>query len=223
MTTRDALACFAAGASYTCGTVLWRALLGHVGRRSRLHWRLNCLFPTRISVGDGCEIKHDVTLDGRSAHAPAITIGDEVRIKERSTLAAYGGFIHLGRRVLVGHGTIILGHGGVIVGDDSMISPYVIMVSSEHVASMATEPFQDQGFTRERIEIGPNVWIGGHTSVLAGTVVERDVVVGAGSVVRGVLESGWLYAGVPARQIRRVPDSFERNVEVFKRDWGLLY
>jgi acetyltransferase-like isoleucine patch superfamily enzyme len=38
--------------------------------------------------------------------------------------------------------------------------------------------------------------------VLDGTVIGRGCVVAAGAVVRGVLEPGGIYAGVPARLLR---------------------
>lgn len=52
------------------------------------------------------------------------------------------------------------------------------------------------------IRIGNNVLIGARVTVLPGAVVGDNVVVGAGSVVKGVLESGWVYAGAPARKVK---------------------
>ena len=50
--------------------------------------------------------------------------------------------------------------------------------------------------------IGDRVWLGARVLVLPGAVIEPDVVVAAGAVVAGRLESHGLYAGVPARRIR---------------------
>ena len=52
------------------------------------------------------------------------------------------------------------------------------------------------------IVIGNNVFIGAGCIVLPGTVIEDDVVIGAGSVVKGVLERGWVYAGAPVRKVK---------------------
>ncbi len=52
------------------------------------------------------------------------------------------------------------------------------------------------------ILIGNNVFIGAKSLVLPGTVIKDNVVIGAGSVIRGTLDSGWVYAGVPAKKIR---------------------
>lgn len=52
-----------------------------------------------------------------------------------------------------------------------------------------------------RIVIEDNVFVGARSIILPGTRIKKDVVIGAGSVVKGVLESGWVYAGVPCKKI----------------------
>lgn len=59
----------------------------------------------------------------------------------------------------------------------------------------------------ERPESSPvvlkvNVWVGGRAIILSGVTIERDSVVGAGSVVVGHVPPRTLVAGVPARVIR---------------------
>ena len=51
----------------------------------------------------------------------------------------------------------------------------------------------------KKIEIGNDVWLGARVSILAGVVVNSRVVVGAGSIVTRNLDSGYVYAGVPAK------------------------
>jgi acetyltransferase-like isoleucine patch superfamily enzyme len=53
------------------------------------------------------------------------------------------------------------------------------------------------------VEIGAGSWIGHGTIVLPGTRIGRQVVVGAGSVVRGEVPDHAVVAGVPARVVRR--------------------
>jgi maltose O-acetyltransferase len=40
--------------------------------------------------------------------------------------------------------------------------------------------------------------------ILSGVRIENKVVIGAGSVVTKNLESGFVYAGVPAKKIRKI-------------------
>ena len=57
--------------------------------------------------------------------------------------------------------------------------------------------------TTGHVVIGNNVFIGANCTLLPGTVVGDDVVIGAGSVVRGELAGNAIYAGVPCKEVRR--------------------
>ncbi|XTZ64262.1 acyltransferase [Aeromonas salmonicida subsp. pectinolytica] len=65
------------------------------------------------------------------------------------------------------------------------------------------------------ISIGDNVFIGCNVTILPGTVIGSNVIVGAGSVVKGVLDSDSIYAGVPARKIMSIGEFYKRHRESF--------
>ncbi len=52
------------------------------------------------------------------------------------------------------------------------------------------------------IEIGDNVFIGGHSIILKGTKIGEGSIIGAGSVVSGSIPSNQIWGGNPARFIR---------------------
>lgn len=52
-----------------------------------------------------------------------------------------------------------------------------------------------------RVVVKRNAYIGAGAILLPGTVVGENTIVGAGSLVKGVLKDGSVYAGVPARYI----------------------
>ncbi|SHK25471.1 transferase hexapeptide (six repeat-containing protein) [Rubritalea squalenifaciens DSM 18772] len=56
------------------------------------------------------------------------------------------------------------------------------------------------------INVGSNVFIGTDCIVMPGTEIQDNVVIGAGSLVRGVLEANGVYAGVPVRKIKNIDD-----------------
>lgn len=62
--------------------------------------------------------------------------------------------------------------------------------------------------------LGDRVLVGIGAKVLNGAVVEDDVCIGAGALVpeRARLESGYLYMGVPARQVRALRDDERARV-----------
>lgn len=54
--------------------------------------------------------------------------------------------------------------------------------------------------------IGDDVWLGAGVTIVGPARIDSGVIVGAHSFVSGDLEAGWIYAGTPARKIRRVMD-----------------
>ncbi|MDH1994805.1 acyltransferase [Aeromonas caviae] len=57
-----------------------------------------------------------------------------------------------------------------------------------------------------RITIGNNVFLGCDVIVLPNTIIGDNVIVGAGSIVKGELESGYVYAGVPVKRLMSLDD-----------------
>ncbi len=62
-----------------------------------------------------------------------------------------------------------------------------------------------------KVKIGNNVFIGLNTTLLPGTEIGDNVIVGAGSVVKGKLEPDSVYAGVPAKKIMTLEDYAEKR------------
>lgn len=87
----------------------------------------------------------------------------------------------------------------VRIGSHTAIGMQVLVMTSHH--EMAEDGWSAVA-TGRPVEIGERVWIGGRATILPGAVIEDDVVVAAGAVVRGRLTSNGVYAGVPARRIR---------------------
>lgn len=222
MALRDKVAFWIASSNYKLGTLLAHMLIAQLGRGCQIHPSVHFLSPSHIKIGDRCEIREGCSLDARSGEGMSISIGSGSRIKDHVVFTAYGGKIIVGRNVLIGRCSTIFGHGGVSIGDNSMISPSSVIVSSNHLSILDGTPFQDQGFTREPISIGENVWLGAHVCVLAGSRIGANAVVAAGSTVRGDLAGGWVYGGLPAKPIRRLDSSRPDNITVYERNWGLL-
>jgi len=87
----------------------------------------------------------------------------------------------------------------VRIGDDVAVGPGTkIIAYSNHYS-------KGKKITEERIVadivIGNNVFIGANCSILPGTTIRDNVIVGAGSVVKGTLPSNAIYAGVPCKKL----------------------
>ena len=118
--------------------------------------------------------------------AGTIKIGDNVGISCGSFVANSG--ITIGNRVLIG--------AGVKIYDTDFHS-----LDKEERFSAAREA--EKICTRE-ISIGNDCFIGAGTMILKGVQIGDNVIVGANSVVTKNLESNAIYAGNPARIIRRI-------------------
>jgi len=115
-----------------------------------------------------------------------------------------GPFCEIQRQVTIGRRCKIQSHAFICelveIGDDCFIGHGVMFVN---------DPFADGGPARgdkskwRATQVGNHVSIGSNATILP-VVIEDHVVVGAGAVVtRDLLEAG-VYAGNPARLIRRL-------------------
>ena len=70
----------------------------------------------------------------------------------------------------------------------------------------------------DKIIIGNNVMIGADSIILPGIIVGDNVIIAAGSVVSKNLESGFIYAGVPAKKIGKFDDlANKRMIQTLNR------
>lgn len=84
-----------------------------------------------------------------------------------------------------------------------LIGPGVYLFSVSHEIANPDVPVRLQGRPTAPIRVEDDVWIGAHSTVVAGVTIGRGAVVGANSVVTRDVEPLAIVAGVPARQIGR--------------------
>lgn len=84
----------------------------------------------------------------------------------------------------------------ISIGDNTVISSHVTVLA--HDASPCIVGCHTK---LGLVKIGNNCFIGANSTVLCGTTIGDNVIVGAGSVVSSSLESGYVYAGNPVRKI----------------------
>lgn len=66
-----------------------------------------------------------------------------------------------------------------------------------------------------KIKIGDNVFVGYAAIILPNTIIGNNVLIGAGSVVRGNLLSNSVYAGVPVKRICSIEEYKNKNSNNF--------
>lgn len=65
------------------------------------------------------------------------------------------------------------------------------------------------------ITIGNNVFVGYGVTILPGTIIGENVIVGAGSVVKGELKDNSVYAGIPAKYICSIEEYVNKHKDKF--------
>jgi acetyltransferase-like isoleucine patch superfamily enzyme len=139
-----------------------------------------------------------------------VTIGDDTLVMHGSILHVYNfrgmkqSGISIGKNSLIGEHNVIRGQGGVTIGDRVYTSPFVQIVSVNHVFDDPTVPFVDQGITAEGIVIEDGVWIGSGVVITDGVRIGKGAVIAGGAVVTKNVEPHTIVGGVPAKVIRTI-------------------
>nr|WP_155074138.1 acyltransferase [Streptomyces taklimakanensis] len=163
-----------------------------IGAGTRLAFPQGTLFGTEwIELGAHCVIGAEVTLT--AGMMPGLDLGPETVLR-------------LGDGVVLGRGSHVVADtaaAGVSIGDDVFCGPYVYITSTNHSYDDPHLPVGRQWPRSAPVEIGPGGWLGTGAVVLPGARLGRNVVVAAGSVVRGEVPDHCVVAGAPAKVVRR--------------------
>lgn len=143
--------------------------------------------------------RHKATSDSYISHLiqRGFSIGDDVTIYSPTKTIideSYPWMVSIGNHVRIAEGVTILTHDyswSVIKGLDGGILG-----------------------ASGRVEIGNNVFIGMHATILRGVTIEDNVIIGSGAVVtKDCLKNG-VYAGNPARRIAELSDFIQKRKKV---------
>jgi maltose O-acetyltransferase len=111
-----------------------------------------------------------------------------------------GSRLRFGERCSLGEFARIMDHGDITIGDDFIAATGLQINSGTHdPETMEPRPVA--------ITVGSRVWCGANVTIVAGASIGDDVVIGAGSLVRGPIPPKTVAAGVPARIIRKLERS----------------
>lgn len=158
------------------------------GARSLMAFPTGAVYGERwIEVGDETLIGAQVTLC--AGLAPGHDLG------ERTVL-------RVGDRCVIGRGSHIVAHYSIRIGDDVFTGPYVYITDQNHGYADPNAPIGRQWPVNAAVSVGAGTWLGASAIILPGACIGRNVVVAAGSVVRGTVPDRCVVAGVPAKIVR---------------------
>lgn len=112
--------------------------------------------------------------------------------------------IHIGGKTFVNRGCFLEGVGRISIGADSLLAMDVRILTTTH--DRDARGVLSAAATSRSTTIGDRCWLGAGVTVLPGVTITDDVTVGAGAVVVNDLAYPGVYAGVPARPVRRSAD-----------------
>lgn len=143
----------------------------------------------------------------------AIHLGRDTLVGRQATLAAgYGPgdprlpdrALVIGDGCLLGAGLTVTAHLSVELGDHVYTGQRVFITDASHGYQDPETPVGRQFGTHAPVVVGSGTWLGHGVVVLPGARIGRNVVVAAGSVVRGEVPDHAVVAGNPARVVRRL-------------------
>ncbi len=131
---------------------------------------------------------------GNTIHfQPEIRIGRSARLSDNVHIACIDR-VTIGDHLLCGSGVLISDHAhGSYRGTDTGTA----------ASDPATPPAQRPLVSAGPVNIGNNVWLGDRVAVLPGSTIGDGCVIGANSVVAGVIPPQTIAVGAPAKPIRR--------------------
>ena len=117
---------------------------------------------------------------------------------------SFGYGLEVGDDVVVHRHVLLDDRGGIRLGNGASVSDYVNVYSHTHHVS------EGRDVSTPATVIGDGVRIAYHATILAGVNLSPDSMIGAGALVTRDTEAGAVYAGVPARLVRRKPARADR-------------
>lgn len=130
----------------------------------------------------------------------------EIIVYSRSHRSKVGGRLVLGRGAILAAGCNIRAAGGVIaIGADSGIGQGSVLVAANHAIGPDLIYLRcDWDQERTGVTIGNNCWIAANCVILPGVTIGDNSIIGAGSVVNKSVPANEVWAGVPARFIKKI-------------------
>ncbi len=98
------------------------------------------------------------------------------------------------------------------IGDNCVICSGVSLILHDYSWYVLGNEYQElYPSGGQPIEIGSNVFVGAHSLILGNTKIGDNVIIAAGSVVKGTLSSNMVYGGNPVKPIMSLDEYRERR------------
>ena len=160
-----------------------------------------------INKGSSLLIENNVYLRAdveiRAHENSKIVIGKNVKVDRGvRLLSTNNSILKIGNDSSIGLYSIFNGGDDIIIGNSCLISGFVYIQTSMHNHKKGIF-VKVQGFSHSPINIGDDVWLGAHSTILPGCKLGKGSIVGSNAVVTKSISSNEIVAGVPAEKIKK--------------------
>lgn len=133
-----------------------------------------------------------------------VFIGKKVRIFPHLRLEVHrSGTVCIQDDVVISQNVHITSAGNLVIGKSSLILANVFITNIDHDYEEIGKHVVKQEYLVKDTLIGDNCYIGMGTAIMAGTILGKQCVVGANSVVRGEFPDYCVIVGAPARIVKK--------------------
>jgi len=166
-----------------------------VGRRfsARGRVRMHVDPSGQLSIGDDCRMNSGFLCN---------PVGGSLRM---GVWIGPGASLSIGHRVGISNSTIVC-MDNITIEDDVFIGGDCKIYDTDFHSLSAAQRIRppDRGARTAPVVVKARAFIGGHSLILKGTTIGEEAVIGAASVVTGDVPSREVWAGNPARFLRRL-------------------
>ncbi len=175
-------------------------------------WNFFQLRYRKVRVGKGTQIIGKIELQGHGT----VEIGENVKIYSNWRKNPVGG--GTGRTVLqtIGDGKIIIGdntgishatfvsRSGIELGNNVLVGGGVQIFDNDFHPVNYRERQKNENIKKSPVVVEDNVFIGANSIILKGVRIGEGAVIGAGSVVTKSVPANEVWAGNPARYVKKI-------------------
>lgn len=159
---------------------------------AKIYWPKNIKLAKGVSIGKGSVIM-------AQKHKNAIILDKNVIINDYCILNSKGGYINIGEHSTINHFSLIQStlENTVSIGKDVAIAPYTrIVPNHKYEGEKRTHTIHAS------TKIDDNVWICAGVTIVVGTNIGKNSIIGANSVVTRDIPDNIVAAGTPAKLIK---------------------
>ncbi len=159
----------------------------------------------KVVFGDNCWIMQGTVIRAREnsfEFGKNVTISTNVQIFSREQ--DYEGSLKVGNGTHINDYAMLDVTGDLIIGEKVAFGQYSIAFTHDHIYTDPAKPAWQGGVKTGKVEIKNWAWVGAKVVILPNVTVGYRSIIASGAIVSRDCESQTIFAGVPAKAIKKI-------------------